>query len=340
MSKVTIQEIAKELGLSRNTVSLALKGSDIVSPSTRQKVMEYAVQTGYLKTQERGGEPERPEYRIIVLRRPNEAVFWDVIMKGMMTEAREQNCLIQTAIVLEEDIERKRFPVGFGDGADALVFLNVFPEEYVKMLLQNRKPGIFLDYAVEFSGSTMLGDMIKSEGIRSVQHITRSLISQGLRRIEFFSSFDVEECQTVNDRLIGYQRAMEEAGLPMTTMKDLQILNRRSVYTPEDLAEIVKERQVLPDAFVCSNDVIAERLITVLREKGFRVPEDVAVTGFDNEERRSLAAFITTSDFNAEWLGRRLVFQALWRISHPNAPFEEIVVGSRVLFRRSSEKWI
>lgn len=339
MAKVTIQEIAKEMGLSRNTVSLALKGSEIVSPSTRQRVLEYAIQTGYVKTQSRtASASDNQEYHILILRRPNEAVFWDVIMRGVMEEAREQNCLVQVAIVLEKDIEQGRFPVAYRDSADAFVFLNVFPDDYLRMLLQNGKPGIFLDYAVEFPGATMLGDMVKSEGIRSVQCMTKKLIDQGLKRIEFFSSFDVEEVQTVHDRLIGYQKAMLEAGLPMTNMEDLQRLNRRSVYELEDLAAIVAEKEVLPEAFVCSNDVIAERLITVLREKGIRVPEDIAVTGFDNEERRSAMPFITTAEFNAEWLGRRLVRQFVWRIAHPDAPFEEIVVGSKVLFRRSSEK--
>ena len=47
MAKVTIQSIAKDLGLSRNTVSMALKGNDLVAPRTREMVMRYAQQAGY-----------------------------------------------------------------------------------------------------------------------------------------------------------------------------------------------------------------------------------------------------------------------------------------------------
>ena len=161
-----------------------------------------------------------------------------------------------------------------------------------------------------------------------------------MRKIEFLSCDDVEECQTVNDRFVGYQRAMDEAGLPMTSMEDLRKVNRYNVYDVEDLFRWLDSKGTLPEAFVCTNDIIAQRLIKALRQHGKKVPEDVAVTGFDNEERRSADAFITTADFNAEWLGRRLVMQILWRMFHSEAPYEVITVDSRVIFRESSDKRI
>ncbi len=108
---MTIQEIAKALGLSRNTVSLALKDNEIVSESTRSRVQEYALKSGYYKAAAKFSEP-KPQYRVLVLRRPNEAAFWDMIMGGIMKEAREENCLIQVAVVLEEDVETLKLPVG------------------------------------------------------------------------------------------------------------------------------------------------------------------------------------------------------------------------------------
>lgn len=338
MEKVRIQDIAKEMGLSRNTVSLALKGSEVVSASTRRRIYEYALQVGYFRQR----EPEaaaKPEYLVMVLRSPNEAVFWDKIMSGIMKEARQENCRLQVGVILEEDILHSRLPVGDREKINAFLFLNVFPESYVDLLLRGGKIGIFLDGNVHSTRSTLQGDMVKSEGTRSVRCITKELIRRGLKRIEFFACYEeVDTCQTVHDRLIGYQLAMEEAGLPMTVMKDLQRLKGRNLYNLEELQAILGEREELPEAFVCGNDVVADRVIQVLKRRGLRVPEDVAVTGFDNEEERGSVQFITTADFNAEWLGRRLVTQMLWRIRHPEAPHEVIMVDSKVIFRRSSEK--
>lgn len=339
MEKITIQKIAEELGLSRNTVSLALRESEIVSESTRTRVLEYARKTGYFKRSEIENAAV-PRYHVMVLRRPNEAIFWDKIMSGIMKEAREMNCLIQMAVVLEEDVLQSRLPIGYHENIDAFIFLNIFPEEYVKLILQDGKVGIFLDGDVRMDKSTMPGDMIKSEGMRSVRCITRQLISQGLKRILFFSCSDVDECQTVRDRFIGYQRAMEEADLPMTTLKDIMDMNSRNVYNIEELGMILDDMGELPEAFVCSNDVLGSRIIGVLRDRGIRVPEEIAVSGFDNMEETSIAPFMTTADFHGEWLGERLIMQMMWRLGHPEAPHEVIMIDSKVIFRCSTEKWV
>lgn len=334
---MTIQEMANALGLSRNTVSLALKDNEIVSESTRRRVQEYALKAGYYKAMPAVSDIKH-QYRVLVLRRPNEAVFWDRIMSGIMQEARKENCLIQAAVVLEEDVESMTLPAGCNDGIDAFLFLNLFPQEYVQMILRYGHIGIFLDGDVQVSQSTMLGDMVKVEGTRCVYCMTKQLISQGLRRIAFLSSTDVSYCQTIWDRLIGYQHAMEEANLPMTTMKDLLKINKNNVYNLEELTSFVDSIRKMPEAFVCSNDVIAERLIRILEKRNIRVPEDVAVTGFDNIEALNVRKFITTADFQGEWLGRRLVQQILWRFRHPEAPYEVVTLDSRIIYRRSSEK--
>lgn len=334
---MTIQEMANALGLSRNTVSLALKDNEIVSESTRRRVQEYALKSGYYKAMPAASDI-KPQYRVLVLRRPNEAVFWDRIMSGIMQEARKENCLIQAAVVLEEDVESMTMPAGCNDGIDAFLFLNLFPQKYVQMVLRYGQIGIFLDGDVQVSQSTMFGDMVKVEGTRCVYCMTKQLISQGLKSIAFLSSTDVSSCQTIWDRLIGYQHAMEEANLPMTTMKDLMKINRYNVYNLGELTSFVDGIKKMPEAFVCSNDVIAERLIRILEKRNIRVPEDVAVTGFDNIEALNVRKFITTADFQGEWLGRRLVQQILWRFKHPEAPYEVITMDSRIIYRRSSEK--
>lgn len=336
MARVTIQEIAKKTGFSRNTVALALKGSEIVSASTRQQVHAAAVEMGYFRQLQ--PQAAEPGYLIMLLRRPNDADFWDKLMGGIMKEARQANCALQMSVILEEDIAANRLPVGYLENVDAFLFLNVFPREYVRLLLGERKTGIFLDGGVKDGEDGMAGDLVKSEGIRSTCTMTEHLIRQGLRRIEFFSSYDVETCQTVHDRLLGYQKAMAEAGLEATGLSQLRELNRYNVYDPRQVEAYLDQRESLPEAFVCSNDVLADRLLLALKKRGIRVPEDVALTGFDNVEERNAQKMITTADFNAEWLGRRLFMQVLWRIRHPEAPLETVVVDSRVIYRRSSDK--
>ncbi|MDE6964221.1 MAG: substrate-binding domain-containing protein, partial [Lachnospiraceae bacterium] len=91
-----------------------------------------------------------------------------------------------------------------------------------------------------------------------------------------------------------------------------------------------------PEAVVCGNDSIAKYLTQALRKKGVRVPEDVAVTGFDNDEEDMLSPFFTTVNVDAKWLGKRMVQCFLWRIRHPDAPYEKIAVSGQVVIRKSS----
>ncbi len=85
---------------------------------------------------------------------------------------------------------------------------------------------------------------------------------------------------------------------------------------------------------MCGNDEIAKFLTQTLRGRGIRVPEDVAVTGFDNDEEGMLDPFFTTVNVDAKWLGKRMVQCFLWRLGHPEAPFEKI----DVIIRKSSVK--
>ena len=63
----------------------------------------------------------------------------------------------------------------------------------------------------------------------------------------------------------------------------------------------------LPEAIVCGNDMIAKRLTESFRKIGVRVPEDVALTGFDDDEDRMLYPFFSTVHVDTKWLGRRMV---------------------------------
>ena len=94
----------------------------------------------------------------------------------------------------------------------------------------------------------------------------------------------------------------------------------------------------LPEAVVCGNDMIAKRLTESFRKIGVRVPEDVALTGFDDDEDRMLYPFFSTVHVDTKWLGRRMVHEFLWREEHPEAPKERILVSGEVVVRRSSCK--
>lgn len=79
-----------------------------------------------------------------------------------------------------------------------------------------------------------------------------------------------------------------------------------------------------------------------LKDKGISVPDDVAVTGYDDLESMAkvIEPYLTTVRVGNQRLGRRLVQQLMWRIENPAFPTEVTFIYTEVIFRKSSEKII
>ena len=92
----------------------------------------------------------------------------------------------------------------------------------------------------------------------------------------------------------------------------------------------------MPDAFVCASDYVASILMQLLEKRGLRIPEDIAVSGFDNITEDLLAEDLTTVQVFNEDLGARLALQILYRIKHPHTPHEITYLSTNVLYRGST----
>ena len=108
MKKVTIQDIAMELGLSRNTVAKALNGG-FVSPSTKQAVVQKAWQMGYAKLDENLLQEVKSVYHknnrgtILVLFNHWQSTFWNRTLAGISVAVNTEDCRMQLHVVDEDD---------------------------------------------------------------------------------------------------------------------------------------------------------------------------------------------------------------------------------------------
>ena len=145
----------------------------------------------------------------------------------------------------------------------------------------------------------------------------------------------------MHDRYIGYIEAMRQAGIEPESELVKPDMESDHFYYQVSFDELVEEyRTTMPEAIVCGNDQIAQSLTQAFRRRGIRVPEDVAVTGFDDDEAERLDPFFSTVHVNANWLGQRMVQSFMWRMQNPEAPYEKIVVAGDVIIRRSSCKYM
>lgn len=337
MSKITIQSIAKDMGLSRNTVSLALKGSELVSPHTIDRVLKYAGKIGYLNIEqpEESKKPEAKEaLQVMILCKTDLAVFWDKIIGGITAEASANNFQTQVSVITPVMEQSLQLPIGLNKDIKAVFCVKLFSREYMCKI---RDMGIMiftLDSYADYDGETW-GDIVKMESYKAVQEIVQHLIGRGIRKIGFLNEHS-HTYETMHDRYIGFIRGIECAGLaldPIVIFPNMECDNFYEIHTFERFVENIKE---MPEAIVCGNDEIAKFLTQSLRNKGYQVPQDVAVTGFDNDEEGMINPFFTTVCMDVKWMGRRMVQCFLKRLACPDAPFEKIVISGKVIIRKSS----
>lgn len=343
MKKVTIQDIAKKLNLSRNTVSKALNNCDSVSYETRFLVIETAYEMGYSKLSPvvlnefkvRNKIDETKS--IVVLTRREISYFFNSVIMGISDELNKFGCKLQLNFISEQDEKNLVFPLDFMEEVSGVIILSIFSDDYVDQIMKQNIPVVFLDAPVEMSSLSRYGDIVISEGRNSIRTITLDLISRGLTKIGFIG--DTTYSKTISERYEGYLSALQTAGLTPDphVVADYHVENK--FYKKEEVEEALDRFPYMPEAIVCANDDIALSTVRHLNSKGVSVPEDVAVTGYDNVEIISQAEpMLTTVRIGNQRLGRRLVQKLMWRLQNPTFPKEVVFINAEVIFRRSSDK--
>lgn len=343
MKKVTIQDVAKELNLSRNTVAKALNNSDTVSYETRYVVIEKAYEMGYSKLSPvvlnefklRNKVDETKT--IVVLTRREISYFLNSIIMGISDELNKYGCKLQFNFINDQDEKNLTLPLDLQADVSGIIILSVFTIEYIEQIMKRNVPIVFLDGPVNLEGFSQYGDIIVVESYNSVRKITNDLITQGIKKIGFIG--DTTYCKTNNDRYQGYLSALFYAGLEKDDSIIASYHPTHKFFKTEEVEKAINDFSSIPEAIVCVNDDIALDVVRCLKARGLSVPQDVAVTGYDNLEGvAQVEPFLTTVRVGNQRLGRRLVQQLMWRIQNPTFPKEVIFVGVEVIFRQSSNK--
>lgn len=339
MKKVSILDIARETGLSRNTVSRALNLDESVSQETKQKVIGTAYRMNYTKLSDRALKEIKvsmlaSQRNFIVLISKETSDFWNRIVIGICDEIKKNKAICQVCFISKEEEEGLSLPDGLDpDVTTGLIFLSVFRYEFMEEIAKLNIPSVFLDAPREYKRR---GDIFILEGYRSTYKLTRSLIENGYRKIGFIG--DITYCQSLYERWMGYKEAMKTSGLAVHMESCLCGPTEHRYYKDYELFSALKQVD-FPEAFVCANDKIAFDLYMYAQMKGISIPGQLAITGFDNDkESRILTPSLSTVKIDNYLLGRRLAQQLLWRLKNTHMPLETVCISTQVIFRESSVK--
>ncbi len=142
MRKVTIQDVAGELDLSRNTVAKALNNSETVAYETRYLVIKKAYEMGYSKLSpvvlndfKIKDSLERTK-TIVVFARRELSAFWNRIIMGISDELNKNNCRLQFNFISEEDEANHVLPLDMQTDMSGIIILSVFRKSYLELIIK------------------------------------------------------------------------------------------------------------------------------------------------------------------------------------------------------------
>jgi DNA-binding LacI/PurR family transcriptional regulator len=318
------QDIAEHLGLSVSTVSLALRDATQVSEETRVRVRDAATQLGYVYRPRPTLRTEIAQMAFITRLDPSN-VFYTAVLSGAERECRSQDIALHYTRL--EDLS-PRARIQYSD-AEALLVVGTIDEQTVLRLQGLGRPMVLIDNNLPHLGL----DRVLIENIGSVYRLVRRLFSSGHRRIGFMAGPSVQP--SCRERRLGYQAAI--ASLRRAPIE----LGCDS--TDHGAAEramtgwLATHREIGFSALVVFHDEAAAEVIHVLHDHGLHVPDDVAVTGFDDIElARLVRPALTTCHVYRELLGMLGVRRLIERSVDPDTPPLAQTVDTVIIERASA----
>lgn len=323
MKRITIQDIAREMGLSRNTVAKALNNGN-VSPETRQAVVQKASQMGYAKLDEALVEEVLQQRKriggggtILVLFNRWQSLFWNKTLAGISDGAKQEGYRMQLYIVDEKDLDGDEVMAQLGEDVQGIIFLCVFPIRFVKGIARAGLPMTFFNTPVDAQEYIALGDVYNLESFYSMTRMTEYCIEKRGCNSFGFIGF-AEGSRVVQARFLGFLSACGKHGIEPDQRLLFTHPSNDTYYSYSMVEEAVAQMPYMPQAIICENDDIAKCVATVLLRKDAMLPEKTIITGFDHTiEPDFFKKDILTVDVRIEALGKRLVKSVVDRIKEP-----------------------
>lgn len=306
---ITIKDVAKAAGVSIGTVSKAMNGRVGMSEDTREKVLASAKAVGFRRNDLAHALHRGTSRTIGIVSSDNVGRFTMPIAAGLEERlAPEQISVFLCNATEDVELERRHIAQLLARRVDGLVFtarrLDKRPAPRAEDL---GIPFVFAFSQGDEASLSILPDDAQGAGL-AIDH----LVSCGRSRIAHITG--PAHFEAVQQRRQGYEQALRTHQLSYMS----SLLGQWSEHSGFEMArELFETTSSKPDALFCGSDQIARGALDYLREHNLRVPEDVAVVGFDNWAVMAEAArpALTTIDMNLKALGFAAADQLLKLLS-------------------------
>ena len=330
---VKLSDIARMTGVSKSTVSRALQGSPLVKEETRRLIQEKARELNFKPNAlARAMATKRSGIIAYLMYRKNPPyaahTFFGPVLDGAIEEATARNCHI--ILSAANDIEHTFDEHFIQDSIDGALLNSFYPDEVIREFEKRGIPLVVINDYVEsrnnpfvvddnYNGScAVMEHLIRDRGHRKILHMTESLLHPSFRAryqgyLDTFRKYDLPV----------YREPVHAAH---TTFEEGQAV----------MEEVLKGKEI-PTAVFAVTDSLALGVIRAVRQAGLRVPQDIAVAGYDDIEPAAMSdPALTTVSVDRRGIGRLAVQALMEQIAQPDRPSRLITVENRLIIREST----
>ncbi|MFD9888543.1 LacI family DNA-binding transcriptional regulator [Amycolatopsis sp. NPDC059027] len=280
---VTLKDVATLAGVSVKTVSNVVNGYAFVKPENRRRVEEALAATGY-RPNLGARNLRRGRTGFLALMVPELAIPYFGELAGLVITAAQRRGWSVLIEQTQGTRDRERATLS-SLGPHLVDGALVHPEALEASDFPDSVGGIPMVLLGEHAVEVAI-DHVAIDNVLAARTAVRHLVGLGRRRIAAIGANP--QRGTSEQRLAGYRAALSEAGL---SYEDFLVAPVEKYHRTHG-ASAMKQLLALPsppDAVFCFNDLLAVGALRAAAEQGLRVPEDIAIVGFDNNEESSFS---------------------------------------------------
>jgi DNA-binding LacI/PurR family transcriptional regulator len=330
--KPTIYDVAKLSGVSIATISRVLNTPGKVNAKTRQRVMSAIDQLGFVPRAEARARAMRSTKRIGVVTPFFTAPSFVQRLRGVAGALSRANCeLVIYAVDSVEHLQAHIASIPIMQNLDGLIVMSLaMAEKDARRLHDNGIETVLIESWHDQLNCICIDDL--RGGMLAAKH----LVNKGHTRIGFLGDIEPPErysIHPVKTRLAGFKRVLEEAGLSLPRSHTV-----RAPYTQAGTQQAARALLSLPrppSAIFVTSDIQAVNIMKVARQANLRIPEDLAIVGFDDID---LAEFmdLTTIRQNLDESGRLAAEILLSRMAEPDRSLQHINLPLTLIERQTA----
>jgi LacI family transcriptional regulator len=334
--EITIYDIAESLNLSSATVSRGLKDHPAIRKETKKRILDKAKEMGYRHNHFASNLRRNRTNTIGVIVPRLNSYFMSSVISGIEKVANEAgyNLVISQSLESEKK-EIVNIKTMFNSRVDGLLVSLAYDTEddsHFKIFLDKNIPLIFFDRVFEHPLCTSVVIDNYAAGYAMTQH----LIQQGCKRIVHITA-NVKR-NVYADRLRGYKQALADHGILYD--ENLVFVNNLAEKACVEAVRLMLQINPLPDAIFSSNDSSAVICIRELKMAGIKIPQDMAIAGFNNETVATvIEPNLTTINYPGQEMGEMcasILLRRLTKLEDEN--LNRVVLRHRLIVRSSSLK--